>query len=364
MKSIYIFMFLHIFSGCNLGDTNSDPGEAIFLTKASLGEALFSDKSLSLDRTMSCSTCHNPDHAFIDSRNNVVDGATSMGQDSTSLGDRNTPTITYAKLIPSFKEVSGDFFGGQFADGRAVDLVEQAKGPFLNSIEMQMPTIESVVIRVIENKDYVASFEKLYDSSIFDNPDVAFDAIAAVITEFEKSDAISPFDSLFDTGTLNAQELNGKALFRSANCIRCHNDNAPKPTFTLNSYHNLGVPQNLVVRAINNHGQDEGLFGNANLTDVTKKGRFRVSTLRNIAVTAPYMHNGVFKELKTVVHFYNTRDVPGAINPETGLGWRAAEVSTDVVTNDVGDLGLTDSEEDDIVAFLKTLTDKRYEHLD
>ena len=88
-----------------------------------------------------------------------------------------------------------------------------------------------------------------------------------------------------------------------------------------------------------------------------------MATLRNIAVTGPYMHNGLFKDLKTVVHFYNTRDVEGAINPETGLPWEEGEVDATKNVNELGDLGLTDEEEDALVAFMKTLTDKQYEHL-
>jgi len=88
-----------------------------------------------------------------------------------------------------------------------------------------------------------------------------------------------------------------------------------------------------------------------------------VATLRNIAVTGPYMHNGLFKDLKTVVHFYNTRDVEGAINPETGESWEEGEVDATKNVNELGDLGLTDEEEDALVAFMKTLTDKQYEHL-
>jgi len=88
-----------------------------------------------------------------------------------------------------------------------------------------------------------------------------------------------------------------------------------------------------------------------------------VTGLRNVAVTEPYMHNGVFKNLKTVVHFYNTRDVAGAINPETGLAWRTAEVDATKNTDELGNLGLTDTEEDQLVAFLKTLTDRKFESL-
>ena len=114
-----------------------------------------------------------------------------------------------------------------------------------------------------------------------------------------------------------------------------------------------------------NNGQDNPVdlgLGKV-VNDPSLNGAFRVATLRNIAVTGPYMHNGVFKDLKNVVHFYNTRDVPGAINPETNATWKPSEVKETVNHVELGNLGLTDYEEDAIVAFMKTLTDKKFEHL-
>lgn len=366
MTKIYILLLI-VLLGCGPTTTTSsgDENQSSDFSKIALGQSLFSDQNLSLNRTMSCATCHNPDHAFIDDRSNSVNGAVSVGQDGFSHGDRNSPTVTYAKFIPEFNQVGADFFGGQFFDGRASNLVEQAKGPLLDSAEMQMPSKESVILRVMENDDYISSFKNIYGEAILDNTDLAYNAVADAIAEFEKSDSISPFDSKLDRNQLTAQESRGQNLFRGkANCVRCHDDSGVNNVFSAFGYHNIGVPENTEVRAINSHATDEGLFQNSNVTDVTKKGRFRIATLRNIAVTAPYMHNGVFKELKTVVHFYNTRDVVGAINPETGLGWQSAEVPTGVVTANVGNLGLTDSEEDDIVAFMRALTDSKYQHLD
>ena len=124
------------------------------------------------------------------------------------------------------------------------------------------------------------------------------------------------------------------------------------------------MPKNSLVRSLNGKGLrfvDEGLFDNAEVTDVDLKGAFRVVSLRNVAVTPPYMHNGVFGDLETVVHFINSRDVPGALNPETGSPWQAAEVDATKNTDQIGDLGLEAEEVSAIVAFLKTLTDERYE---
>ena len=158
---------------------------------------------------------------------------------------------------------------------------------------------------------------------------------------------------------------------KKGNCAACHpvpEKNTPKAEslFTDFSYDNLGTPKNKQARIHNGNSDsfiDEGLFNNPLVKDPALRGAFRVTSLRNIAITAPYMHNGIFKELKTVVHFYNSRDVTGALNPETGKPWEPAEIDETKNTEELGDLGLTDQEIDDIVVFLKTLTDERYEHL-
>ncbi|RLA70744.1 MAG: methylamine utilization protein MauG [Epsilonproteobacteria bacterium] len=343
--------------------TQSSTVSVVISTKEELGESLFSDTSLSLTRTMSCATCHDPLHAFIDTRANGVNGAVSLGDDGSSLGDRNSPMASYASFTPSFDLTN--LSGGQFLDGRALDLTEQAKGPFLNPVEMQMPDESSVIDRVRENDSYVATMESLYGETIFDDTDSAYTAIADAIAAFESTAAFSPFDSDFDTNTMSAAAIRGRDLFRSrrVNCVRCHDDRGDNALFTNFTYENLGLPANTNVRSQNGHGLDHGLLDNPDVSAQTEDGKFKVNSLRNVAVTAPYMHNGVFQDLKTVVHFYNTRDT-GGINPETGSAWEAAEINRpNIVTNDVGNLGLSDAEEDDIVAFLEALTDAKYKDL-
>jgi len=358
-----------IISGCKdqtTDDTNN--------TKVLLGKALFSDTSLSLNRTMSCTTCHELDHAMIDPRTDSLTFGASRGDDSQALGDRNTPTASYALFSPEFHfdNTEGLFIGGQFLDGRAKNLKEQAKAPFLNPIEMMMPDEASVIERIKENEDYITKFQNIYGNDIFTNTQKAYDALADAIASFESTQEFAPFDSKFDkvndgNTTFSAQEQRGLALFNGkAQCNLCHSSDGDKPLFTDFSYDNLGIPVNELLRAENNKGStfiDTGLFYNPDVNDTSLKGAFKVSGLRNIAVTAPYMHNGVFKNLKTVVHFYNTRDVPGAINPETGSPWRSGEVDINKNTEELGNLGLSDTEEDDLVAFLRTLTDAKYEHL-
>jgi len=332
----------------------------ILSTKTELGEAFFHDTSLSLNRTMSCATCHNPEQAFIDTRDNDVHRAVSLGDDDISLGDRNTPMLTYASFIPDFD--LENLTGGQFYDGRASDLTEQAKGPFLNPVEMQMPDEESVIERVRENTSYITSMQLLYGESVFEDTDTAYEAIADAIATFENSATFSPFDSDFDRNTMSAAARRGHDLFRRSNCVRCHDDRG-NALFSNFEYENLGVPANTLVRSINGLGLDHGLLDNPDVSDQAEDGKFKTPSLRNVAVTAPYMHNGVFNSLKTVVHFYNTRDT-GGINPETGEPWSEAEInSRNIVRDDVGNLSLTDAEEDDIVSFLEALTDAQYKSL-
>ena len=379
MKLMYpLIVTTLLFSGCG-GDTqdvagilesSSETSSTLLDSKVALGEVLFNDINLSLNRTMSCATCHNPDHAFIDTRTNNLNGAVSVGADGVSLGDRNAPTISYALLSPDFSN-DGAYLGGQFFDGRASNLNEQAKGPFLNSVEMQMPNESSVVARILENPLYVEAFENLYGNTIFDDPQDVFNALADAIAIFENTTFFAPFNSKFDrvragTESFTAQEALGQQLFRQHRCVTCHDDRN-QALFTNFRYENIGIPINSDVRIANAKGLsfiDHGLLENPNVSSNNEDGKFKTPTLRNVAISAPYMHNGVFQDLKTVVHFYNTRDVSGALNPETSAPWESSEVNNNRVGgNRVGDLGLSESEEDAIVAFLLTLTDAQYEHL-
>jgi len=364
-----------VLAGCGDEDTGS-------ASKVSLGDSLYHDTSLSMNRTMSCATCHSLEEALIDPRTTSKTLGASLGDDGTSIGDRNTPTAGYASFSPDFHfdNAEGLFVGGQFLDGRALNLKEQAKAPFLNPIEMGMPDIASVLERIKENSVYLVQMQALYGVDIFINDEKAFDAVADSIAAFEKSKEFSPFDSKYDrflagTYTLTDQEARGMAIFSdegntagAGRCTLCHPITAAEgshPLMTDFSYDNLGVPVNTALRTANGQAgsPDLGLFGNPEVNDTQLKGAFKVSSLRNIAVSAPYMHNGIFKELKTVVHFYNTRDVPGAINPETNSTWEMGEFHIGRNTDELGDLGLSDAQENDLVVFLKTLTDKRYEHL-
>ncbi len=376
------------------GSSNHTPAPT-FTTKATLGESLYSDINLSLNRTQSCATCHNPEHAFIDDRldGNGQISAVSTGDDGSSLGDRNSPTAGYASFSPNFHFGSrqrlsvpqnNDYngaIGGQFFDGREADLKGQAGGPPTNPIEMGMPDKASVVERLKENTDYVNSFKHLYGNTIFDNVDNAYAAMAESIGEFEKLPEFSPFDSKYDRflkGEYTYDPLSkataGKALFFSqfTNCATCHQlqpVNHSEEIFTSFEYHNIGTPVNLKARLLNGKPADfvdNGLLDNPQVTAQSEKGKIKTPTLRNVAVTEPYMHNGVFRDLKTVVEFYDHfhPNSTHTINPETGVAWRAPEV-VDTVNRAELEKGrsLSDNDIEALVCFMRTLTDARYEAL-
>lgn len=354
------------------------------MTETALGGLLFFDKNLSKNRTQSCATCHDPNNAFRDARDSTVKGAASLGDDGKSLGDRNTPSAAYAMLTPSFtKTKSGTYRGGMFHDGREMDLAGQAGGPPLNPIEMGLSSKAAVIVRLQENKVYKAAFQQLFGERIFEDPEKAYEAMSQSIARFEKTDLFAPFDSKYDRYLrgeykMTSKEDLGMTLFFSqqfTNCNLCHQLNAVptannKEPFSNYEYHNIGVPVNVALREKNGKGKafvDKGLLDNPAVSDVQQAGKFKTPSLRNVAVTAPYMHNGVFNDLRTVVLFYdkyNSRSKKRQINPETQQQWAAPEVTENLSLKEL-ETGpsLENKRIDALVAFMKTLTDKRYEHL-
>lgn len=392
----FIITALFVFSGCGSSDSSSAPAQS--MSEAVLGEKLFFDQNLSQHRNMSCSTCHDPNYGFVDGRfhDNLSDptgGALSIGSDGAALGGRNAPSAAYAAFAPEFGKYDGVYKGGQFHDGRALNLKAQAKGPFLDSAEMMMPSQQSVVDRVKENQEYVTAMKALYGESIFDDTNVSntYDKIAQSIAKFEKSKLFSPFDSKYDRfiackasgkgegacyedGNWSVTEQAGYALFFSnnnTNCVSCHSLNSEGEAsehemFSNYTFENIGTPRNLEAlnaRDGNTSKHDKGLGGF--LDDSSYYGKIKVPSLRNVAVTAPYMSNGVFKNLRTVLEFYDhvgAGDRPN--NPETVLPWGEADYNATINTTLLKQTKeLSDSKINALLAFLKTLTDKRYEHL-
>lgn len=370
-----LFGFISIFAA-----SQSNAG---FDSVEALGQALFFDKSLSKNRTQACATCHSPDSGFADARDNGVGGAVSLGDDGISLGDRNAPTAAYAAFSPGFQlNDKGKYVGGQFHDGRENNLAGQAGGPPTNPIEMGMPSKAAVVERLMENSAYITAFKQIYGKDIFNDAERAYAAMADSIAAFEKTDLFAPFDSKYDRYLrgeyeLTTQEDLGMTLFFSqqfSNCNICHQlkrlPGSEGETFSNYEYHNIGIPENQAVRQLNGVAEeyiDHGLLDNPNVNEPNQDGKFKVPTLRNVAVTGPYMHNGVFKDLRTVVMFYNkfnSRSVQRQINPESGKPWEAPEVSENISLKELETGPALDNKRiDALVAFMKTLTDKRYEHL-
>ncbi|MBL4607373.1 MAG: c-type cytochrome [Pseudomonadales bacterium] len=331
-----------------------------------LGKALFFDENLSEPAGQSCASCHSPKFAFTDPDKQP---AVSAGAHPDRFVSRNSPTVMYSRFTPPlhFDEEEGLWIGGLFLDGRAATLEDQAKLPFLGAMEMANPDAETVVNKV-NRAAYAPLFKALYGEDIFDTGEAAFDKIAQAIAAFERTQQFSPFRSKYDyflAGiiTLSAQEQLGLEIFEAeekGNCAACHpaqaSDNGQAPLFTDFSYDNIGIAKNAnnpflsQDREFNPEGEnfvDIGL--GATVEDPAENGKFRVPTLRNVGITGPYMHNGIFTTLKEVVEFYNTRD--------TDKRWGEAEVPSTVNHDELGALQLSEEEVDALVAFLETLTD-------
>jgi len=387
-----------------------------------LGGSIYNDKNLSLNNNQSCKSCHHDNAGFADiaNANNPSVNVVSVGSDTTLTGGLNAPTASFAAFSPPmyWSEADGLFFGGIFWNGRAhghkdfyvgclasgwedpvnSPLAEQSQGPFTNPVEMALPSADEVVARVAASS-YASLFSLAFNTVDFANVGLTFDQIAVAIAYYETSDAFTQMNSLYDTGVLNQQQLAGEILFAAdgkGQCALCHvNDGGPGGAeFTDFSYDNLGIPLNpliadkgvnpglggfiytvlnnqdaypetLVAEILSGNGVDENL------------GKHKVSTVRNVALTAPYGHNGFFPNMISIVWFYNTRDTEGCVTgdgrtPVTpalldkgfipgyrgneGYCWPAPEYPSNVNAAELGDLGLSPDEADDIVAFLEALT--------
>lgn len=291
-----------------------EPEQAVIKNKADLGKKLFSEKILSKDSSVSCASCHIPSYAFADTL------AFSRGIEG-KLTKRNTPSVLNMKNRPYY-----------FWDGRAASLEEQSLMPIINPDEMGLP-IEEAISRLNSSAEYKMLFKKIFNQK----PDAK--NLAAAFAAFEET--LETVDSKFDDWSNDLKkftpaEERGRVLFvgDKAKCFDCHR----MEDFTTDEFKNIGLYNAADLN-------DAGLF------NISKKetdlGKFKTPGLRNIAVTAPYMHNGMLKTLEDVVDYYNNPQqfVPHAINIDDALK---------------KPLGLTDNEKKDIVTFLRTLTDKAY----
>ncbi|WP_245258995.1 cytochrome-c peroxidase [Salinarimonas rosea] len=341
---------------------------------AALGEALFFDPRLSASGTQSCAGCHDPAAGFADPRDGALGGAVSLGADDVSMGRRNAPTLTYASEVPAFHRDAEGFRGGLFHDGRAADLAAQAGGPMLDAAEMQMADEAAVVAAVRADPAYAAAFDAHFAPGVLDDPQRGFGVIGQAIAAFERSETFAPYSSRYDrwlAGEVALDDLEelGRVLFFSqqfTNCALCHLGDGGlgdrRETFTDHRYHNIGTPAHPDLAPDAGLGENPAAAG-----DPAQAGRFRTPTLRNVAVTGPYMHNGVFADLRTVILFYNTyntRSERRRINPETGAPFGPPPHPGTLALEDLEHgPALDDQRIDALVAFLETLTDDRYEHL-
>lgn len=334
-------------------------------SKEQLGKLLFFEKSLSTPVGQDCSACHKPEFAFADPDTGLP---VSKGAVEGRYGNRNDMPAAYAAYVPPLHKdtVEDIWVGGLFWDGRANSLEEQAMVPPLNPLEMA--NLDTVSIRdKLSELDYAEMFNEIYGPDALDDPSTAFSNMADAIAAYERSAELNRFDSKYDhflrgEAELSEQEIRGMGLFvaeTKGNCAACHpstpSPDGTPPLFTDYTYDNLGAPRNpenpfyTLSHDLNPDGFDYIDLGLAiTVNDPAENGKFRVPTLRNAALTPPYLHNGVFKTLYQVVAFYNTRDV----GP-----WPPPEVDENVNDEELGDLGLSNQEIEDIVAFLMTLND-------
>jgi cytochrome c peroxidase len=349
-------------------------------SKAQLGSQLFSDPDLSYPAGQACADCHLARVAFRDPESSR---ATSMGVVPGRFGVRNAPSAMYASYVPPLQRIDDQHWtGGLFWDGRAGTLEDQAGGPLLNPLEMANPD-KATVVAAVRRASYAPAFRALFGAHALDDVDTAFAHVTEALAAFEQTTAFAPFSSKYDhylagEATLSDSEQRGLAIFEDparGNCAGCHPNrpgpNGAAPMFTDHSYANLGLPRYpnnkfyLQPAPMNPDGEryvDHGLM--QTVGDPAQDGKFRVPTLRNIARTPPYGHNGYFENLPYLIDFLNTRDVGSQtvgtctrVSPSARCAWPGPEIPA-TVDHGIGHLGLTDQDVTDLVAFLMILSDE------
>lgn len=327
--------------------------------KIALGDKLFNDKRFSTTGEVSCETCHLTDKAFTDSPLSVSEGIKKL------KGTRNAPTVVNAAYTEKL-----------FWDGRSPSLEDQALHPFINPVEMGLKDHQPILKIVRNDREYAASFKKVFGKS---GSEITMTEVTQAIAAFERTKVTgnSPFDRWnfgHEENALTPAQIRGFDLFvNQGRCVSCHVVEQTQALFTDNKFHNVGV-------GINNIQNDilvltgEFLKAEATASQVDAKvlsdkrtselgrfaitrgfddlGSFKTSTLRNIAVTAPYMHDGSLKTLREVVVHYNN----GGITNKT-------DHVNDFLSGGIRPLNLTDAQIDDLVAFMEALTSPEFAHL-
>lgn len=392
--------------------------------KQQLGKSIFLDPNLSINVNQACAACHSPATGFTGPQSSTnAHGTVYEGSIAGRFGNRKPPSAAYATPSPILHYVTDRrealFLGGNFWDGRATGetlgnpAADQALGPFLNPLEQALPDNACVVYRVC-TASYPVSFENVWGAgtcqitwpanisttcateggvvslSAEDRTKVntAYGGIGLSAAAYEASPEVNQFTSKFDyylmrMADLTQGEKRGLALFSGkAKCTNCHTigrgAKAEPPLLTDFTYDNLGVPKNPEnpFYVSNPSFIDQGLGGflstraDYQMFAEENLGKQKVPTLRNVdkrpdpGFAKAYTHNGYFKTLEGIVHFYNTRDVkpvcPGPYTEAQALAancWPPPEVSENVNHDELGNLHLTPDQEAAIVEFLKTLSD-------
>lgn len=321
--------------------------------KVALGERLFNDTSFSTTGEVGCVTCHDAKKAFTDSPLKTSEGINGL------TGTRNAPTV-----------VNAAYMSAQFWDGREPDLEGQSKGPFINPVEMGQPNHDPVIAAVRADDQYVAEFKEVFG---IDADEITIDHVAKAIAAFERTviSGNSPFDRWHFAGQEDAISDAAKRGFDvyigQGRCVSCHTISETFAIFTDGRFHNLNVSFDKISATVNQLASAERLSGTeldrAVLSDVdlselgrfgvtgrwTDIGAFKTSSLRNIAETAPYMHDGSLETLEDVVDFYNNG---GRVNEDDPIN--------DFQSSGIRPLNLSDEQKADLVAFLEALTSPEY----
>ncbi len=324
--------------------------------KIALGDKLFHDTRFSTTGTVSCATCHDAQKVFTDSPLQVSEGIHKL------TGTRNAPTV-----------VNSAYFKTVFWDGRSPDLEDQSLHPFVNPVEMGLKDHEPILKIVRSDPEYVAAFKTVFGKS---GEQVTMTEVTRAIASFERTivSGDSPFDRWYFKGDEKAMSPAAKRGFElfigQGRCVSCHVIEQTTALFTDNRFHNIGVGINGIQEDIPRLA-GEFLVAKAKGTDVdvavltdrktSELGRFAVSdrlddlgafktpTLRNVAVTGPFMHDGSMKTLReTVVHYNNG----GVTKKEDRVN--------DFLSGGIRPLELKDDQVDDLVAFMEALTSPQF----
>lgn len=324
--------------------------------KIKLGEKLFFDKRFSADGTVSCSTCHDPNKAFTDSPLKVSEGIKKL------TGTRNAPTVVNAAYMHS-----------QFWDGREPDLEGQSAGPFVNPVEMGLPNHKPILKIVRTDPEYKNLFNKAFKKS---GNRVNMKHVQQAIASFERTiiSGNSPFDRYYfgnDKSAMSDGAVRGlKVFLDQGRCVSCHTISQTHALFSDSRFHNLGVGFDRInkdVKELANAYQeakkkgldvDVEVLTNKNTSELGRfavstqlrdMGSFKTPTLRNVAVTGPYMHDGSLETLDDVVKFYNNG---GRVDEDGPI--------FDFQSGGIRPLKLSDDQINDLVAFMEALTSPKY----